>query len=151
MQEIPLFQGVVDSIDDTLTKETHLLLQKYQYTNHQWFYAANSISGWCLVLFWTNKCRIKNKQVFSELTHFLIHELISPIKHTQQLSQCLGNRKTPIGYVSSEAKDELKLVDNKCTRSTSQQKNRTNTSPGFSSLSLTVFPIELCGYQIDQK
>ena len=58
----------------------------------------------------------------SKITPVLIHELISPIKHTQHLAQCLGNRKTPIGYGSSEAEDESELVDNTCTISASQRK-----------------------------
>ena len=97
-------------------KENPLLLQKY------WFYVANSISEWCLMLFWTKKISIDNNQVFIKITPVLIHEVRSPIKHTQHLAQCLGNRKILIGYGSSEAEDELKLLDNKCTRSTSQRK-----------------------------
>ena len=62
-------------------------------------------------------------QVFSKLTSVMIHEVRSPIKHTQLLAQCLGKKKKrKIGYGNSEAEDELKLVDNKCTRYTSQQK-----------------------------
>ena len=57
--------------------------------------------------------------------------MISQIKHTQHLDQFLGKRKMPIGYGSSESEDELKLVDNKCTVSNSQQKKRTNRSPFF--------------------
>ena len=48
--------------------------------------------------------------------------MISPINPTKHLDQCLGNQKTPIGFGSSESEDELKLVDNKCTRSTPQRK-----------------------------
>ena len=72
------------------------------------------------MLFWSKKCRIKNKQLFSEFTPVLIHEVRSPINHTQHLAKYLGN--TSIGYGSSESEDELKLTDNKCTRSTSQQR-----------------------------
>ena len=71
---------------------------------------------------WPNKYRIENKQVFRKLMPVMIHELRSPIKHNQHLAQCLGNRETPIVYGSLEAEDELKLVDDKCTRSTSQRK-----------------------------
>ena len=74
------------------------------------------------MLFWTNKFRTENKQVFSKLTTVMIHEVRSPIKHTEHLDQCLGNWKMTIGYGSSEVEEELKLVDNKCTRSTSKQK-----------------------------
>ena len=52
----------------------------------------------------------------------MIHVVISQINHTQYLAQCLGNCRTPIGYVNAEAEVELKLVDNNCTRSTSKQK-----------------------------
>ena len=52
----------------------------------------------------------------------MIHEVRSLIKHTQDLAQCIGKHKTPIGYGSSKAEDELKLGDSKCTRSTSQRK-----------------------------
>ena len=74
------------------------------------------------MLLWTKKCRIENKQVFRKLTPVLIHEVRTPIKHTQHLSQWLGNQKMPIGCGDSESEDELKLVDNKCTKSTSQRK-----------------------------
>ena len=74
------------------------------------------------MIFWTNECRIKNKKVFRKLTPVLIHEVISPIKNTQHVAKFLGNRKTPIGYISSKAKYELKLVDNKYRRSNSQHK-----------------------------
>ena len=74
------------------------------------------------MLFWTKNCRIYNKQVFIETTPVMIHEVISPIKNTQHIAQCLGNQKTPIEYVSSEAEEELKLVDKKRTRYTSQYK-----------------------------
>ena len=74
------------------------------------------------MLFWTNKYRIENKPVFSELMPVLIQKVRLTIKNTQQLAQCLGNRKTPIGYISSEAEDELKLVHKKCTRYTPQRK-----------------------------
>ena len=74
------------------------------------------------MLFWDNECRIKNNQVFSELVPVLIHGVRSPINHTKHLSQCICNRKTPIGCGSSEDEGELKLVDNKCTRSTSNLK-----------------------------
>ena len=74
------------------------------------------------MLFWTKKFRIENKQVFRKLTPVIIHEVISTIKNPKHLTQCLGNQKTPIWYVGPEAKDELKLVDNKCTRYTSQRK-----------------------------
>ena len=107
---------------ETFTPNNHLLLKNYQSINHQWFYAAKYTYGYCMMLFWTKKCRIYNKQVFIKLTPVIIHELISLINHTQQLAQCLGNRETPIGYCSSEAEDELKIVDNKCTKSTSQLK-----------------------------
>ena len=36
--------------------------------------------------------------------------------------QCLDNWRTTIGYGISEAEDELKLVDNNCTRYPSQLK-----------------------------
>ena len=36
--------------------------------------------------------------------------------------QCLRKWRTPIGYVNSEAKDELKIGDNKCKRYPSQRK-----------------------------
>ena len=74
------------------------------------------------MLFWTKKCRIKNKQVFSELIPVLIHKVRSKIKHTQHTDQCIGNRKTSISYGRSEAEDELKTVDIKCTKPTSQLK-----------------------------
>ena len=74
------------------------------------------------MLFCAKKYRIESKQVLSKLTPVLIYELISPIKHTQQLDKCLGNRKMLIWYDSSEAEDKLKLVDNKCEISTSQHK-----------------------------
>ena len=74
------------------------------------------------MLFWTDKFSIENKQVFSELAPVLIQKVGSPIKHTQHLAQFLGNQKTPIGYVSSEDEEELKIGDNKCTRSTPQRK-----------------------------
>ena len=70
----------------------------------------------------TKKFRTENNKVFRELIHILIQNVILPIKHTQHLAQCIGNHRKPIGYGRSEAKDELKLVDNKCTRSTSQHK-----------------------------
>ena len=103
-------------------KETNLLIKKYQHTNHQWFYATNSISGGCLMLFWTKKFRIYNKQIYSNLAPILIHKVRSPINHTQHLDQCLGNQKTPIGYGCLEAEDKLKIVDNNFTISTSQHK-----------------------------
>ena len=74
------------------------------------------------MLFWTKKFIIENKQLFRDLRPVLIHKVISPIKHTQHLAQCLSNQKTSIGYGSSEAEDELKIVDNKCTRVTSRRK-----------------------------
>ena len=74
------------------------------------------------MLFSTKKCRIENKQVFRNIRPVLIYEVISPIKHTQHLTKCLGNHKTLVGYGSLEAEDKLKLADNKCTRSTSQRK-----------------------------
>ena len=52
----------------------------------------------------------------------LIHEVRSPIKHTQHLIKYLGNQKMPIGYCSLESEDESKLVDNKCTRHNAKQK-----------------------------
>ena len=72
------------------------------------------------MLFWTKTFITKNKQVFSKLTRVMIHEVRSPIKHTQHLVQFIGNWKTLIGYGSSEDKDELKLMDNKRTRFNSQ-------------------------------
>ena len=75
-----------------------------------------------MMLFCTKKCRIENKKVFRELTPVLIHLVISPINNNGHLTQFMGNWKTLIGYGSSEAEDELKLVDNKCTRSTSKGK-----------------------------
>ena len=74
------------------------------------------------MLFWTKQFRIKNKQVSSKLTTIMIHEVISQINNTQHLAQYLVKQKTPIGYGSSEAEAELKLVDNECTKSTSQHK-----------------------------
>ena len=74
-----LFQAVAASMTDTSPKEPHILLQKSQYINHQWFYAANFISGLYLMLFWTNKVRIKNNQLFRELTPVLIQEVRPPI------------------------------------------------------------------------
>ena len=71
------------------------------------------------MLFWNKKLGIENKQAFRKLTPVMIHEVRSPIKHTQHLGQCLGNHKIWIGYSSLESEDELKLVDNKFTRSTS--------------------------------
>ena len=90
------------------------------------------------MLFWTNKFRIEKNKIFIKLTPVLIHEVRPPIKHTQHLAQCLGDHKTPIGYGSSEVEDEWKLVDNKCTRATSQRKTEERKS-FFHSLSLTVF------------
>ena len=52
--------------------------------------------------------------------------LLSSTKWNQKPSilkafaQSLGNRMTPIGYNSSEAKDEMKLEDYDITRPTSQ-------------------------------
>ena len=92
-----------------------------------------------MIILWTKKYRIKNKQVFSKHTTVLNNEVRSLIKHTQYLAQCLGNRKTLIGYGSSEAKDEFKLVDKNFTISTSQLNNKANLGPGFYSMSLTIF------------
>ena len=86
------------------------------------------------MLFWTNKYRIKNKQVFSKLTPILIYKMISPIKHTKHLAQFTGKHETPIWYISLEAEYELKLVDKKCTRYTSQRKAE-NARAGFRFLS----------------
>ena len=74
------------------------------------------------MLFWAKKFRIENKQVFIKITHVLIHEVRSPINHTQHITLCIGIYKTPIGYGSSEAEDESELVDNTCTISASQRK-----------------------------
>ena len=119
---ITLLQAVSASREETFCQRKQSLNKKYKYISNQWFYAFNSISGWGLMLFYTRKYRIKNEQVFKELRPVLIHKVRSSIKHTQQLSQYLGNWKTLIGYVISEAEDKQKLVDNKCTKSNSQCK-----------------------------
>ena len=64
------------------------------------------------MLFCTKNFRIKNKQLFIELTPVLIYKARSPIKHSTPFSMSKQTKK-PIGYGSSESEDEFKLVDNK--------------------------------------
>ena len=61
----------------------------------------------------------------------MIHKAVEPIKPTQHLAQCIGNRETPIGYGSSEAEDKLKLMDNKCTTSNSKLKTEQTQAQVF--------------------
>ena len=58
-----------------------------------------------MMLFWTNKYRIKSKQLFSKITLAMIHDMRSTMKHAEQLSKCLFNRNTTIWCGSSEAKE----------------------------------------------
>ena len=58
------------------------------------------------MLFWTKKCKIKNKQIFSNLTPVLDDKVRYPIKHTQHLAQFLRNHKISIGYGSSKVEDD---------------------------------------------
>ena len=65
---------------------------------------------------------IKKKKVLVKTHTCLIHKVTSQIKRTQHLFECLGDRKTLIGYINSEAKENLKLENYDSTITLSQRK-----------------------------
>ena len=130
LQRIPLFQDVAVSKADTIiqnlttadqitpNKQFYFLFFSWTFQIMHFFYLSldNVLPMAPFDDILNKKCRIDTKKgivktyACSDSRNYILNNFI----------KCIGNWRTPIGYVSSEDKNIFKLVDKECTISHSQ-------------------------------